>query len=268
MSVVVSFPNAARTKGPQRIQATYTVREISRQFGWSEALIRRWAKENIIQAVNPAPDGDLCFDFHALELFRRARELRNRGLSLRRVEAELHGQLNLFPENESVLIPLPVRISPFEEALILHENEDGRAVEMYRRSIDKGECVADAYCNLGVLDYEAGDILGAFDHFTNALKHEPRHVEAHFNLAHLYFEKGDINLSRLHYEISAAIEPGSVAAHFNLGLIHSIESRLPDAVAEFNKAREFATAEELEQIEEILTSMKNTANGDGIHWVR
>ena len=197
MNVVVPFPDAAPTKGLQRIQAAYTMREISRQFGWSESTIRRWMKERVIRPIESLPDGSDAvssephFDFHALETFRRARELKNRGLSLRRIEAELNGQLNLFPEEEGQLIQLPVRISPFEEALILHEQGDKRAVEMYHKAIAEGECVADAFCNLGILDYETKDIPKAFDHFTNALKADPRHFEAHFNLAHLYFEAGD-----------------------------------------------------------------------------
>jgi tetratricopeptide (TPR) repeat protein len=225
MSVVLDFQKAAQSKGLQRIQANYTVREISRQFGLSEHSIRRWTRDGVIQAT-VSPDGDLRYDFHALTQFRRARELRNQGLSTRQIEAELNGQLNLFPEKGGRLIQLPLRLTPFEEALILHEQGDLRAGEMYAKAIRGGECISDAYCNLGILDYEANNLAGAFDQFTKALRYDPRHFEAHFNLAHLYFEAGDFRLARLHYEICAAIEPGSAAVHFNLGLIHAINGDL------------------------------------------
>ena len=262
MSTVVPFPDATPVKGPQRIKSSYTINEIRRQFGWSEAHIRRWVKEGIIQTVDSAPDTEPRFDFHALEVFRRARELRGRGRSLRKIEMELHGQRNLFSESRGRLIQLPSRMSPFEEALILHEQGDPRAAGMYAQAIKEEECVSDAFCNLGILDYEAKNIPGAFDNFTSALRHDPRHFEAHFNLAHLYFEEGDIRLARLHYELSAVIEPGSASAHFNLGMISAIEENAPAAVASLNKAKTFATEEELAQIEEILMGFQKAAVGE------
>lgn len=257
MSVVVPFPNAAQSKGLQRVQATYTARDISRQFGLSESFIRRWTKEGFIEAVTPSDNGELRYDFRALTQFRRVRELRNQGLTTRQIEAELHGQLNLFPEKGGRLLQLPTRLSPFEEALILHEKGEERATEMYMEAIHEGECVSDAYCNLGILNYEQNEIPKAFDYFTNALRYDPRHFESHFNLAHLYFEAGDLRLARLHYEISAVIEPGSASAHFNLGLIHAMDGDLSAAIAALNKAKEHSTEEELVEIEELLTSLQN-----------
>jgi tetratricopeptide (TPR) repeat protein len=257
MSVVVRFHEAAQSKGLQRVQATYTVREISRQFGLTENSIRRWTREGAIQAVYPAPDGELRYDFRALTLFRRVRELRNKGLTARQIEAELHGQLNLFPERGGQLIPLPVRISPFEEALMLHEQGDKRAIELYSKAIRAGECISDAYCNMGILDYEENNIPKAFDHFTSALKYDPRHFESHFNLAHLYFEAGDFRLARLHYELAAVIESCNASVHFNLGLIFAIDGNVAAAIGSLSKATEFATDEELAQIDELLVSLKN-----------
>ncbi|MDR0311177.1 MAG: tetratricopeptide repeat protein [Acidobacteriota bacterium] len=265
MSTVVPFPDDVPAKSLQRIKAVYTIGEIRSQFGWNEAHIRRWIKEGIIRAIDSSPAGEPCFDFHALEIFRRAREMRSRGRPLRKIELELRGQRNLFPESEGRLIPLPVRMSPFEEALILHEQGDPRASAMYAQAIKEEECAADAFCNLGILDYEAGNIVGAFDHFTKALGQDPRHFESHFNLAHLYFEEGNIRLARLHYEISAVIEPGNASAHFNIGLVNAIEEKIPAAIAALCKAKEFATEEELTQIDEILLGLQNTADNSTEH---
>ncbi len=257
MSTLAEFQKVAKSKKLQRVQATYAVREISRQFGLSENLIRRWTREGMVQTSPFAPDGELRYDFTALTLFRRARELQNRGLTTRQIEAELHGQLNLFPEKGGRLIQLPARLSPFEEALLLHEKGDKRAHEMYAKAIIRGECIADAYCNLGILEYEENNIPLAFDHFTNALRSDPRHFESHLNLAHLYFEAGDFRLARLHYEISSAIEPRSASVHFNLGLIHAINGDLVAAVEALAMARENATDEELAQVDELLSSLLN-----------
>ena len=257
MSIIVQFPKAAQSSKLQRVQATYTVKEISRQFGFSENSIRKWTREGLIEAAPGSEDGELRYDFRALTQFRRARELRNRGLSTRQIEAELYGQLNLFPERGGLLIQLPIKISPFEEALLLHERGDCRASEMYAKAILNGECVADAYCNLGILDYEARNVVGAFDHFTNALRHDPRHFESHFNLAHLYFEESDLRLARLHYELSARLEPNSTSVHFNLGLIHAINGELNTAIQELNRAKDHASEDEAAQVEELLASLQN-----------
>ena len=107
---VVQFPEAAQSKGLQRVQATYTVREISRQFGLSEHAIRRWTREEIIQSVGQSADGELRYDFQALTQFRRARELKSRHVDAA-IEAELNSQLNLFPEKGGRLIQLPLRLT-------------------------------------------------------------------------------------------------------------------------------------------------------------
>lgn len=256
MSIVIPFP---QSKGLQRIQATYTVREISRQFGLSESSIRRWTREGVIQTSPLAPEGEPRYDFRALTQFRHVRELRNRGLTARQIEAELHGQLNLFHEKGGQLIQLPIKISPFEEALLLHEQGDERASEMYMAAIREGENVSDACCNLGILEYEKNNITKAFDHFTNSLRYDPRHFESHFNLAHLYFEAGDTRLARLHYELSAVIEPSSSSVHFNIGLIHAIDGDVNAAIISLNKAKECATEEELAQVEELLAGLLKAA---------
>jgi len=260
MSSITEFQKTAGTKKLQRIQATYTVREISRQFGLSESLIRRWTREGVVQAEHLTPEGELRYDFKALTLFRRARELQNRGLTTRQIEAELHGQLNLFPEKGGLLIQLPLRLSPFEEALILHEKGDKRAAEMYAQAILQGECVADAYCNLGILAYEENNVIAAFDHFTRALRYDPRHFESHLNLGHLYFEAGDFRLAQLHYEISSVIEPRSANAHFNLGLVYAITGNAVAAIEALAKARENAGAEELAQIDDLISSLISQGN--------
>ncbi|MBN2243790.1 MAG: tetratricopeptide repeat protein [Acidobacteria bacterium] len=260
MSVIVPFTRASGSKGLQRIQSTYTVREISRQFGLSESSIRRWTRKGIIPAFEETAPGGLRYDFRALTQFRRIRELRNRGLTIRQVESELHGQMNLFSRSGGRLIPLPVRRSPFEEALILHEQGDDRAVKMYQLAILQGENVSDAYCNLGTLEFENNRTAKAFDHFTNALKNDPRHFESHFNLAHLYLEAGDYRLARLHYEISAILEPNSAGVRYNLGLIYAVSGELGEAIEALNQAKEHSTGEELLQVEELLLNLKKAAS--------
>ncbi len=240
--------------GFARIQATYTVREIGRQFGLSEYNIRRWTREGLIPRASTG-EGELRYDFRSLKTFRRVRELRHRGMTLRQIAAELHGQLNLFSEPEGQLIKLPLNLSPFEAALLLHECCDRAAAEAYRKAIREDDCVPDAYCNLGILEFEAGRMPAAFDCFTSALKHDPRHLESHFNLANLYFECCDLRLARVHYEFAAEIEPNFPNLYFNLGLVHAVNGEIEDAIAALRKAKEKAPDEEDGKVDELLASL-------------
>ena len=62
---------------------------------------------------------------------------------------EKHGQLNLFVGGKLVKLS---QLSPFEEALIHDEQGDARARGLYEKAIQAGDCVADSYCNLGILE--------------------------------------------------------------------------------------------------------------------
>ena len=42
-------------------------------------------------------------------------------------------------------------VSMFEQALLSDERGDERAAELYRKAIEQQDCVADAFCNLGII---------------------------------------------------------------------------------------------------------------------
>jgi len=250
----IPFPAGSTPRsGFERVKSVYTVLEISRQFGLGEHIIRRWTREGLVPTAAGSRTGEFRYDFRALTQFRRARELRNQGLSLRQVEAELQGQMNLYPPREGHLVTLPIRRSAFEEAVALHDRGDPRASDCYRRALEEQECVPDAYCNLGILEFDRGNVAEAFDCFTKALSHDPRHFESHFNLAHLYFESGDLRLARLHYELAARIEPAFGDLYFNLGLVHAVKGEFEQAVDLLKKAKELSAEDDGSRVDDILT---------------
>jgi Flp pilus assembly protein TadD len=256
MTNVVQFPGGSQSRtGFERVRSVYTVREISRQFGLSEHHIRRWTREGLVRTAPATKEGEFRYDLQALTQFRRVRELRNKGLSMKQIEAEFQGQLNLFPEEQGRLIALPTRLSPFEEALALHEQGDPKAADAYRQAIAKDDYATDAYCNLGILEFEQGNFVQAFDCFTKALRADSRHFESHLNLAHLYFECGDLRLARLHYELAAEIEPSFPDLYFNLGLVHAVKGEFEAAVNVLMRAKELSGADEGARVEELLASI-------------
>src|SRR5882762_9225983 len=154
---VISFPSRVPAKADyQRVKASYSVREIKELFGLSERTIRRWTEQGIIQATPAAEANDYIYDFQALTQFRRVRELRAQGQSIRQIEAELQGQLNLFRGIDGGKVSR--LLTPFEEALLLHEQGDPKAAESYLEAINEGDNVAEAHCNLGIINKDLGDI--------------------------------------------------------------------------------------------------------------
>src|SRR3954464_15192419 len=133
--------------------------------------------------VNPTP-----------EKFGPQRALKKKGK-----EKPKAGQLNLFVGSGKVV--RLNQLSPFEEALLLDEQDDKKSARLqYLKAIDAEDCIADAYCNIVIIDSQEGNYSKAIDCFTLALKANPRHYEAHYNLANLYAEVGNFALAKIHYE--------------------------------------------------------------------
>jgi tetratricopeptide (TPR) repeat protein len=254
---VLSFPSRVPAKADyQRVKSNYTISEIKQLFGLSERTIRRWTEQGIIQGTPTSTPGEFKFDFHALTQFRRVRELRAQGQTIRQIEAELQGQLNLFRGEPAG--KLSKLLTPFEEALLLHEQGDPKAAESYSEAINNGDNVAEAYCNLGIINLDQGNLGKALDNFTLSLKHEPRHVEAHYNLGNLYYDAGELPLARLHYEAAAQIEPGFSLVYFNLALVYHKLRDVPGALAALEKYKQLAPDdEEIEAVNQLLKAMQN-----------
>ncbi|MEK6783119.1 MAG: tetratricopeptide repeat protein [Bacteroidota bacterium] len=171
----------------------------------------------------------------------------------RPTESEKHGQLNLFSGGKMVsLNPL----STFEEALMLDEGGNVKAKEVYEKAIQQGDSIADAYCNLGILESEQKNYTKAIDCFTRGLKEDPRHFEAHYNLANLYAEVGNLPLAKLHYQMSIEIEPDFPNSHFNLGLTLAMNKEIDQAIRSLLAYRSLVTLEEeRSQVEELINSL-------------
>ncbi|MBA3357736.1 MAG: tetratricopeptide repeat protein [Pyrinomonadaceae bacterium] len=253
---VLSFPSPVPAKADyQRVKSNYSIREIQQLFGLSERTIRRWTEQGIIQATSSPESKDHSFDFHALTQFRRVRELRSQGQSIRQIEAELQGQLNLFRAEVARLARL---LTPFEEALLLHEQGDPKAAECYVEAISEGDNVAEAYCNLAIINLEQGNIAKALSNFTLSLKSDPRHVEAHYNLGNLYYDAGELSLARLHYEGATQIEPGFSLVYFNLALVYHKLGESAAASAALEKYMQLEPDdEEIAALKQLLRALQD-----------
>src|SRR5215471_3196480 len=142
----------------------------------------------------------------------------------RALSAENQDQLDLFPCPGAQIVDFISGLSRFEQALMLDERGDMKAAELYAKAIEEQDCVADAYCNLGIIESQKGNTSGAFDRFTTSLKYDPRHSESHYNLGNLYFDANDFRLAQTHYEMAGEVDPAFANAYFNLALIQAINN--------------------------------------------
>jgi tetratricopeptide (TPR) repeat protein len=163
-----------------------------------------------------------------------------------------HGQLNLFGGAKVINLN---SLTPFEEALILDEQGDNRAGQQYQKAIDAGDSIADAYCNLGIIESGKKQYTRAIDCFTKSLKADPRHFEAHYNLANVYAEIGNLSLAKIHYQISIEIEPSFPNSHFNLGITLAMNKEIDEAIQSLLTYRNLAGEEDQSHAEELIASL-------------
>src|SRR5437870_7084218 len=140
--------------------------------------------------------------------------------------AESQNQLHLFSPLTAQILDFAPDLSRFEQALRFDERGDAKAAELYSKAIAESDCVADAYCNLGIIESQKGNTTKAFDCFTTSLKHDPRHSEAHYNLGNLYFDANDFRLAQIHYELAAEMDPSFPNVYFNFAFVQAINNEL------------------------------------------
>src|SRR5882672_10577260 len=172
--------------------------------------------------------------------------------------AENPDQLSLFAQPTAQILNLVLEMSRFEQALLWDERGNSKAAECYQKAIEENDCVADAYCNLGIIESQKGNTTKAFDCFTTSLKHDPRHSEAHYNLGNLYFDANDLPLALIHYQMSAEVEPGFPNVYFNLALVQALNNDLDAAVTSLTTCQELVSEDEGRIAEELLQNLKKS----------
>ena len=176
----------------------------------------------------------------------------------KRARCDHPDQLQLFAPASAQVLRLAPESGYFEYALMLDERGDSQASEFYLKAIAEQNCVADAYCNLGIIESKHGEIAKAFDCFTNSLKQNPRHFEAQYNLGNLYFEVNDLRLAQLHYDLAVEVEPSFPNVDFNLALVLSINNEFASAISALMKYQEMVPASEGRNANELLENLKKS----------
>ncbi|NNE69375.1 MAG: tetratricopeptide repeat protein [Rhodothermales bacterium] len=128
-------------------------------------------------------------------------------------------QLSLFAAGAaSNVLQLEDGLSPFDAALLRDRTGQADAREAYLTAIRDGDRVADAFCNMGILEAAAGAYDDAVEWFAKALSAAPDHFEAHYNLGCLYLDIEQFLPARVHLAVAAAQDPESAELQFNLAV--------------------------------------------------
>ena len=176
---------------------------------------------------------------------------------VRKPKQHKRDQIDLFRQKAKI-VALPSNLTPFEQALLVDDNQSPKARELYRHAIREHDCVADAYCNLGILESDAGRTEEAFDCFTKSLQLEPSHFESHFNIANLYFDLGQLRPSKVHYEIARHLREEYAHTYYNLGLVQALEGDLEGAYESLSRFQELAGKTESRAASELMDQLAST----------
>jgi len=176
----------------------------------------------------------------------------------RKVRPNAAGQLDLFSTGRVVRLN---QLTPFEEALVLDQQNDPRAAALYEEAIRQFDSLADSYCNLGIIYSNQSDFTRAIDCFTKSLKDDPRHFESHYNLANVYAGFGNLPLARLHYEVAIEVEPDFPNAYFNLGLVLARSQEWRGAIEALSKYLLRVSREDGQQARELISQLNPLVPG-------
>jgi tetratricopeptide (TPR) repeat protein len=231
----------------------YTTREVAEVLGITPTQVRTFARTGLLSPGRGAAD-ELRFTFQDIVLLRTARELRERGVSPRRIRHALSRLREQLPEGRPLSA---VTVAASGDHVVVRdrdtiwEPETGQvafdfsvrelatrvepfAGRLAREHIQE-DMDADGWYDLG-WELEAVSLQEAADAYGRALELRPEHVEARLNLGRLLHEGGDLSGAEAEYRHALDEDPDSALATFNLGVALEDQNRLAEASEAYARA--------------------------------
>ncbi len=173
--------------------------------------------------------------------------------------AEDHGQMNLFEAKAEGRVVNFSSLTHFDAALRYDEAGDlKKAKEMYQSAIGKNQRKADAYCNLGIIEFKQHQNIKAINCFTQAIQQNPRHYQAHYNLGNLYSEEKNYPLAKFHYQVAIELAPDFINAYYNLGLVLAMMKDYQLAVSILTQYRCLAPENDIGNTDDLIEGLKHS----------
>ncbi len=107
---------------------------------------------------------------------------------------------------------------------------------LWRTTIAKNPDCWMAYNNLGVVQFEKGNIENAIEEYQQSLRLHPDYPEAHYNLGSALLQKGDADEAIRQCEEALKIQPGEPDAHIVLGNAFMAKQDVDRAIAQYVQA--------------------------------
>ncbi len=220
----------------------YDHNEIARLVGISESQIRYWVASGLIDHASKEK-GLIYFDFKGLVAFRTARELINRGVSLRTIKSCIRKLKKIIPDVEQPLSE--VRVTIHDKQIVFSRDSltftpDGQLlIDFNVGTRAKTELTADSSEELffQALECESDDLWEeAARKYEAILRTHPDHVDAMVNLGNALLELGSPARAEGYYRDALALDPDHVEANYNLANLFEERGELGNALLFFRKA--------------------------------
>lgn len=238
--------------------------EAAELLGITPARLRYWERINLIRP-SLKDKRRSYYDFHDLLCLKTAQELIGKGLSPRQIRADIEslrerlnafegrlGSKRIYVFSNRILISDRRRLiathtgdllfkfdvnefrrmlsdrSPRKESRSAEQwleegvslEADGRnlerALDAYRQAVKRNPRLVEAYVRMGSLHYSQGKLIDAQRCFRNALRSNPYHAPACFRLANVLDDLNCTEESLRWYERAVEVEPEFSDAYFNL----------------------------------------------------
>jgi tetratricopeptide (TPR) repeat protein len=224
------------------VKKLYDQREVSRLIGISESQIRYWDRQGLIPHQEKRK-GLLCFDFQGLVAFRTVKELRQQGVSLRKIRKCVEHVKRTMPE---IARPLSEgRLSLVDDQLVYGKNRRRFTPEGQLLMDFSGEEQVAVTASLEIteelffqaLEDEAdGRREEAIKKYEAILAKEPDLVDALVNLGNILFLSGSRGLASAHYRRALSLNPDHVEANYNFANLLDSQGEVDMAVLFYRKA--------------------------------
>jgi len=237
--------------------AGYSTREVAEILGLTEPSIRGFVRSGLIEPDRTS-SGAFRFDFTHVVLLRTVRELKEAGVSTRRIKrslAELRrklpdgiaisslaigsdGEEIVVREDDAVWEPMSGQLHMDFSTRELADDIRPLAERRARTAAESADVLgADAWCEIA-RDLEPVSADRAMDAYLRSLRADPGHVDSHLNLGRMLHEDGRLGEAEGHYRQALAAAPDSSTAAFNLGVVSEDLGRSGEAKRAYRRALE------------------------------
>jgi tetratricopeptide (TPR) repeat protein len=157
----------------------------------------------------------------------------------------------------------PEALGYLDKAILLHEQDNPTAREMYRLAIEQGDRPAEAWCRLGQLESGSGWKQRALHCYQQAIRIAPRYFDAHYHIGNFYYDAGEIRLARVHYEIACDIDPHHAELTRQRAMLFLMERRFGEAILLLRRYADTADSGTREGVRKLIQRLRGEVAMDG-----